>query len=85
MTDFQFRHIALSVGDLAKQREFYASALGFVEEVASLELAEIKARLFILRNHAGVELNSSNARNQLHHCVLDWVRLPVGRGTFLGH
>lgn len=56
MTEFQFRHIALSVGDLARQRDFYASALGFVEEVASIEMPEIQTRLLILRNPAGVEI-----------------------------
>ncbi|SDD68520.1 VOC family protein [Paraburkholderia lycopersici] len=56
MADFQFRHIALSVGDLSKQRDFYASAFGFVEEIASIELPEMKTRLIILRNGAGAEI-----------------------------
>lgn len=56
MVDFQFSHIALSVGDLSKQRDFYASAFGFVEEIASIELPKMKTRLIILRNDAGVEI-----------------------------
>jgi len=56
MTASQFRHIALSVGDLDRQRDFYASALGFAEEVASIEIPEMKTRLLILRNPAGVEI-----------------------------
>ncbi|AXK65169.1 MULTISPECIES: VOC family protein [Burkholderia] len=56
MTDFQFKHIALSVGDLDRQRDFYASALGFAEELARIEIPEMQTRLLILRNPAGVEI-----------------------------